>query len=179
MGNVGNVRAMGERADRAFGVIGGMKLIERNTFLNIWVVLTVVLCIAISLSLFLSVFSVAVCRFANGGDDWYVLVGVARDMILNPRSVGGGYIYTYRLVGGGEKLEFVHKVSSRGNNSTKLTTIQAHLWVCGWKMKSPTNLSSIINKGHITIIGLTNICELKETFVFVFLPNHCSSKAML
>lgn len=62
----------------------------------------------------------AVCHFANGGDEWYVLVGVARDMILNPRSVGGGYIYTYRLVGGGEKLEFVHKVSSQGNNSTKL-----------------------------------------------------------
>lgn len=62
--------------------------------------------------------SVAVCRFPNGGDDWYVLVGVARDMILNPRSVAGGYIYTYRLAGGGEKLEFVHKVSSRGNNFT-------------------------------------------------------------
>lgn len=55
-------------------------------------------------------FSVAVCRFPNTGDDWYVLVGVARDMILNPRSVGGGFIYTYRLIGGGEKLEFVHKV---------------------------------------------------------------------
>eukprot|EP00064_Thunnus_orientalis_P001799 superscaffoldBa00000123_g1802 len=54
-------------------------------------------------------FSVAVCRFTNTGDDWYVLVGVARDMILNPRSVGGGFIYTYRLVSGGEKLEFVHK----------------------------------------------------------------------
>ncbi|TMS05523.1 Splicing factor 3B subunit 3 [Larimichthys crocea] len=54
-------------------------------------------------------FSVAVCRFPNTGDDWYVLVGVARDMILNPRSVGGGFIYTYRLVCGGEKLEFVHK----------------------------------------------------------------------
>uniref|UniRef100_A0AAY5ESN1 Splicing factor 3B subunit 3 n=1 Tax=Electrophorus electricus TaxID=8005 RepID=A0AAY5ESN1_ELEEL len=54
-------------------------------------------------------FSVAVCRF--GGDDWYVLVGVARDMILNPRSVAGGYIYTYRLAGGGEKLEFVHKTA--------------------------------------------------------------------
>lgn len=50
------------------------------------------------------------CRFPNTGDDWYVLVGVARDMILNPRSVGGGFIYTYRLVSGGEKLEFVHKV---------------------------------------------------------------------
>ncbi len=56
------------------------------------------------------VFSVAVCRFPNTGDDWYVLVGVARDMILNPRSVGGGFIYTYRLISGGEKLEFVHKV---------------------------------------------------------------------
>lgn len=54
-------------------------------------------------------FSVAVCRFPNTGDDWYVLVGVARDMILNPRSVAGGFIYTYRLIGGGEKLEFVHK----------------------------------------------------------------------
>lgn len=52
----------------------------------------------------------AVCRFTNSGDDWYVLVGVARDMILNPRSVAGGFIYTYRLTGGGEKLEFVHKV---------------------------------------------------------------------
>lgn len=50
------------------------------------------------------------CHFANTGDDWYVLVGVARDMILNPRSVGGGFIYTYRLSAEGEKLEFVHKV---------------------------------------------------------------------
>lgn len=60
--------------------------------------------------LYLLFFSVAACRFTNTGDDWYVLVGVARDMILNPRSVGGGFIYTYRLVSGGEKLEFVHKV---------------------------------------------------------------------
>ena len=55
----------------------------------------------------------AVCRFPNTGDDWYVLVGVARDMILNPKSVAGGFIYTYRLVSGGEKLEFVHKVGPR------------------------------------------------------------------
>lgn len=54
------------------------------------------------------------CRFPNTGDDWYVLVGVARDMILNPKSVGGGFIYTYRLVSGGEKLEYVHKVGSPG-----------------------------------------------------------------
>uniref|UniRef100_H3AX27 Splicing factor 3B subunit 3 n=1 Tax=Latimeria chalumnae TaxID=7897 RepID=H3AX27_LATCH len=56
-------------------------------------------------------FSVAVCKFANSGDDWYVLVGVAKDLILSPRSVAGGFIYTYKLVNNGEKLEFVHKTS--------------------------------------------------------------------
>ncbi|KAF7462241.1 Hypothetical predicted protein [Marmota monax] len=54
-------------------------------------------------------FSVAVCRFSNTGEDWYVLVGVAKDLILNPRSVAGGFVYTYKLVNNGEKLEFLHK----------------------------------------------------------------------
>ena len=54
-------------------------------------------------------FSVAVCRFSNTGEEWYVLVGVAKDLILNPRSVAGGFVYTYKLVNGGEKLEFLHK----------------------------------------------------------------------
>lgn len=57
-----------------------------------------------------SVFSVAVCRFSNTGEDWYVLVGVAKDLILSPRSVAGGFVYTYKLVNNGEKLEFLHKV---------------------------------------------------------------------
>lgn len=59
---------------------------------------------------FSSLCSVAVCRFSNTGDDWYVLVGVAKDLILNPRSVAGGFVYTYKLVNNGEKLEFLHKV---------------------------------------------------------------------
>ncbi|KAL7978794.1 hypothetical protein Chor_013283 [Crotalus horridus] len=54
-------------------------------------------------------FSVAVCRFSNAADDWHVLVGVAKDLILNPRSVAGGFVYTYKLVNNGEKLEFLHK----------------------------------------------------------------------
>ena len=53
------------------------------------------------------------CRFSNTGDDWYVLVGVAKDLILNPRSVAGGFVYTYKLVNNGEKLEFLHKVGTR------------------------------------------------------------------
>lgn len=52
----------------------------------------------------------AVCRFSNTGEDWYVLVGVAKDLILNPRSVAGGFVYTYKLINNGEKLEFLHKV---------------------------------------------------------------------
>ena len=63
-------------------------------------------------SLCLPPHSVTVCRFASTGDDWFVLVGVARDMILNPRSVAGGFIYTYRLSSAGDKLEFMHKVGT-------------------------------------------------------------------
>jgi splicing factor 3B subunit 3 len=62
---------------------------------------------------FFFVCSVAVCRFSNTGEDWYVLVGVAKDLILNPRSVAGGFVYTYKLVNNGEKLEFLHKVGTR------------------------------------------------------------------
>ena len=64
------------------------------------------------ISLSLPPHSVTVCRFASTGDDWFVLVGVARDMILNPRSVAGGFIYTYRLSSAGDKLEFMHKVGT-------------------------------------------------------------------
>lgn len=71
----------------------------------------------------LTFYSVAVCRFTNTGDDWYVLVGVARDMILNPRSVGSGFIYTYRLTAGGEKLEFVHKVGLVTRKLNRLPTV--------------------------------------------------------
>ena len=72
------------------------------------------------------------CRFASGGDDWYVLVGVARDMILNPRSVAGGFIYTYRLTGGGEKLEFMHKVSAidRGSEGECLDAVEVMSFSC-------------------------------------------------
>lgn len=77
--------------------------------------------------MFLLYFSVAVCRFSNTGDDWYVLVGVARDMILNPRSVGGGYIYTYRLTAAGDKLEFVHKVGLASESTAIRITV---LLVC-------------------------------------------------
>jgi len=48
-------------------------------------------------------------KFANRGDDQFVLVGVAKDLVLNPRSLSGGYIYVYQISNSGEKLEFLHK----------------------------------------------------------------------
>ena len=57
--------------------------------------------------------SVCVCNFACRPDETYALVGTAKDLTLNPRSCGGGFIHTYKiaeLIDGGYKLEFVHKV---------------------------------------------------------------------
>ena len=62
--------------------------------------------------------SICTVRF-NGGpkefqDFRFCLVGVAKDYKLNPRSVGGGFIYAYRMVPtpmGHHNLELVHKTS--------------------------------------------------------------------
>ena len=55
--------------------------------------------------------SLAVCKFANKGDDVFVLVGTAKDLTLSPRTCSGGFIHTYQLTNEGTKLEFLHKVS--------------------------------------------------------------------
>lgn len=48
-------------------------------------------------------------KFVSRGDDQFVLVGVARDLVLNPRSLTGGFIYLYQLEDGGETLNLLHK----------------------------------------------------------------------
>lgn len=48
-------------------------------------------------------------KFASRGDDQFVLVGVARDLVLNPRSLTGGFLYLYQLEDGGESLKLLHK----------------------------------------------------------------------
>lgn len=52
--------------------------------------------------------SICLVRFAVQPDSVMCLIGVAKDYHLNPRSVGGGLIYTYRLSAQGG-MELVHK----------------------------------------------------------------------
>ncbi|XP_054165050.1 splicing factor 3B subunit 3-like isoform X2 [Oppia nitens] len=53
-------------------------------------------------------FSIALCRFIGQGDVPFILVGVAKDLHLNPRECNGGTIHTYRLVDEGKRLELAH-----------------------------------------------------------------------
>lgn len=54
--------------------------------------------------------SVAICKFANQPEDvYYVIVGVARDLQLNPRNTdGGGELQTYTIDSKGENLKLLH-----------------------------------------------------------------------
>ena len=54
-------------------------------------------------------FSISIVKFSNSPDDTHVIVGVVKDLTLNPRSIGAGFLYTYKLTNEGENLEFVHK----------------------------------------------------------------------
>lgn len=53
--------------------------------------------------------SVALVKFANRPDDTFLLVGIAKDLVLNPRSISGGELLTYQVIEGGNKLELLHK----------------------------------------------------------------------
>lgn len=53
--------------------------------------------------------SIALVKFANRGDDEFILVGTVQELMLNPRSCSSGFIHVYQLTENGEKLEFVHR----------------------------------------------------------------------
>lgn len=54
-------------------------------------------------------FSIAIVKFASRPEEHFVLVGVVKDLVLIPRTSGGGFIYVYKLTDNAEKLEFMHK----------------------------------------------------------------------
>jgi len=54
--------------------------------------------------------SIGITRFTNQDpEDYFVLVGVAKDFKLNPGQADGGFIYTYKMVNDWSALELVHK----------------------------------------------------------------------
>ena len=53
--------------------------------------------------------SIALVKFANRGDEQFVVVGTVKDLVLNPRSCSGGFLYVYQIIESGEKLDLLHK----------------------------------------------------------------------
>ncbi|CAF5221713.1 unnamed protein product [Rotaria magnacalcarata] len=48
-------------------------------------------------------------RFDTRPADTFLLVGVARDLVLSPRSHLGGMIYCFLVLENGERLHFIHR----------------------------------------------------------------------
>lgn len=55
-------------------------------------------------------FSIAWCKLTSStlGESFYLLVGIARNLTLNPRSCSGGSVHTYQLLEQGTKLQLMH-----------------------------------------------------------------------
>ena len=53
-------------------------------------------------------FSIAIVKFTQCGDVPYLLVGLARNLILNPKSCPGGAIHTYQIHEEGKRLQLIH-----------------------------------------------------------------------
>lgn len=55
-------------------------------------------------------FSIALVKFSSRPPNQsFLLVGVAKNLILNPRSCSSGFIYTYQVFNSGQSLELMHK----------------------------------------------------------------------
>ena len=63
----------------------------------------------LSLYFFCAFVSVALVKFANHGDEQFILVGTVKDLVLNPRVSSGGFLHVYKIIEEGEKLELLHK----------------------------------------------------------------------
>lgn len=60
-------------------------------------------------NLFILIFSLSLMRFDTRPADTFLLVGVARDLVLSPRSHLGGMIYCFLVLENGERLHFIHR----------------------------------------------------------------------
>lgn len=56
-----------------------------------------------------AVVSIGLVRFITYPDTLFLVLGVAKDLQLNPRQVNGGFLYTYKVNSTCTGLEFVHK----------------------------------------------------------------------
>ncbi|XP_064640228.1 splicing factor 3B subunit 3 [Lineus longissimus] len=52
--------------------------------------------------------SISLVKFANQGEDQFIVIGTAKELVLNPRLCPGGFLRVYKVTNGGEKLEFLH-----------------------------------------------------------------------
>ena len=56
-----------------------------------------------------STVSIATASFAGQDDETFLVVGTAKDMVVNPRSFSAGFLHVYRFHEEGKELEFIHK----------------------------------------------------------------------
>lgn len=54
-------------------------------------------------------FSVCTCTFHDHPSDEFLVVGTAKDLVLQPRSCTAGFIHVYKILDGGRRFELLHK----------------------------------------------------------------------
>jgi splicing factor 3B subunit 3 len=62
-------------------------------------------------------FSAELCSFASNGEEIFLAVGTAKDLVLSPRSMSAAFIHIYRFVFGADgsrSLELIHKTEVDG-----------------------------------------------------------------
>ncbi|CAF0837902.1 unnamed protein product [Brachionus calyciflorus] len=103
-------------------------------------------------------FSIALVKFSSRpANHTYLLIGVAKDLKLNPRSCTCGYIYTYLLSDNGERLEFIHKTQTEDVPGA----------ICGFQGRVLIGVGRFLRIYEIGKSKLLRKCETKQLSNFV------------
>jgi splicing factor 3B subunit 3 len=110
-------------------------------------------------------------RFDTRPADTFLLVGVARDLVLSPRSHLGGMIYCFLVLENGERLHFIHRTVVDNIPRIYIAAI------CSFLGRALIGVGSSLRVYEIGKKKLLKKCENKVNKIHFFLKNiFCSTK---
>ena len=113
--------------------------------------------------------SICLVKFAGQPDLTHCLVGVSKDHKLNPRSVAGGFIYTYKVL---HRLSPVGRSESRLELVHKTTLDEIPYAMCAFQGRVLVGVGKLLRLYDLGKKKLLRKCENKVSCLF----NYCLNK---
>ena len=115
--------------------------------------------------IFLIHFSICLVKFAGQPDLTHCLIGVSKDLKLNPRSVGAGFIYPYKVL---QRLSPLGRSEVRLELVHKTTLDEIPYAMCSFQGRVLVGVGKLLRLYDLGKKKLLRKCENKVSSSFIF-----------